>query len=173
MFFFLILFQDSKIILRHSRHLCNQNNFAFSYHKLRRNTRIKRFIRHWEFLAQMSKAWCYKIQLWWPSLWSRGNIVASHLAVRSPVGSVFWLRFLPEFILSCRQMLEKLRLHLSPGITGHHSHQKSFITGASDLWCLHALKLHIYPTLVVQIFPFPQKVSYKINKYLYECWCRN
>ena len=77
-----------------------------------------------------------------PPLWSRVNIVASHLAgpgsipdrVSSGWGS-FW-----GFSSSEKQMSGKLRPHPSPDIIGHHNLQKSFHTGANDLRCRPALK---------------------------------
>ena len=81
--------------------------------------------------------------------------------VRSPVGSVFLVEVFLGFSSTVRYMSGKLRPHPSPDITGHYNHQKSFITGANDLWCCRALKPHNLHSIQ---FKIQNKEVYKILK---------
>ena len=75
-------------------------------------------------------------------LWSRDNIIISHAAgpVRSPVGSISWLRFFRGFPSTVRQMSGNLG-HIRPRLSyGHHIWSKPYIirlwtATVSDLSC--------------------------------------
>ena len=89
-----------------------------------------------------------------PPQWSRGNIVASHLAgpgsIPGRVSFPGWGFFL-GFSSAVRRMSGKRRLHPSPDNIGHHNHKKAFHTDANDLWCRHVL-LEIGLTIFSDIF---------------------
>ena len=64
------------------------------------------------------------------------NFVSSHLAGKDSIpnrASFPDLGFFCSFSSTVRQLSGKLRSHPSPDIIDHHSHKKSFITGANDL----------------------------------------
>ena len=91
----------------------------------------------------------------WPPLWSRGKIIASHLAgsgsIPDRVSFPGW-GFLRGFSSTIRQMSGKLRPQPSPDIIGHHNHQKSFHTGANDLRCWRALN-HKLIIIIISVKP--------------------
>ena len=92
-------------------------------------------------------------------LWTRCNIVASHLvgpsSILGRINFPGW-DFFSFFSSTVRQMSGKLRLHPSPDFIGHHNHKKSITKDAYDLWGCRALKHIQYiliPTLPTQLSP--------------------
>ena len=91
-----------------------------------------------------------------PSLWSRSNIVASHLAGPGSIPSrVSFPGF--SFSSTVRQMKGKLR---PPSISGYHWQSKSFHTGATDPSCTCALK-PIYTNTTAGSRPTEWETRYK------------
>ena len=100
-----------------------------------------------------------------PLLWSRGNIVVFRLAGPGSIPS--WASF-PGWGFSSivRQMSGKFSSHPSLDIIGHHNHQKSFITGANDLWCWLTLKFHIWSVSTNKVSNF----IFSHRKHVYWQW---
>ena len=84
------------------------------------------------------------------TLWSRGNIVASHLvglgSIPGRVSFPGW-RFVWGFPSTVRQMSGNLRPHPSQISLAIIIIKNHFVMDVNDLWCLHGLKLHIYTRL--------------------------
>ena len=79
---------------------------------------------------ETKEGWCLCNHNTWPPLWSRGNIIASHVADPGLIpgqlsfpGLVFFQGF---FYTIVKQISEKLRPRPSLDIIGHHNHKKIY-----------------------------------------------